>query len=159
MTATAVSAPSLPATVGKGALAGLAGTVVMTAFQRLVEMPLTGRPESEAPARFAERVLPIGRSRGARRRVLNYAAHFGIGVAWGASHGLATRNGLRGQRAVAAVFGALYTADALANVALGLYQPWRWSAQDWVVDVGEKLLLAEIAGLACDRLIPAAQPS
>jgi len=36
--------------MGNGAVAGLAGTVVMTAFQRLVEMPATGRKESYAPA-------------------------------------------------------------------------------------------------------------
>ena len=38
--------------LGRGVLAGLAGTVVMTVFQRLVEMPLTSREDSYAPARF-----------------------------------------------------------------------------------------------------------
>lgn len=42
-----------------GVLAGLAGTAVMTAFQKLVEMPLTGRDDSYAPADFVERVLPF----------------------------------------------------------------------------------------------------
>lgn len=149
-------APSLPSAAGKGALAGLAGTVVMTGFQRLVEMPLTGRRESVAPARFAERVLPIRRRRGVERRRLNYAAHFGIGAAWGAAHGLATRRGLHGPTAIAGVFGVLYTGDVAANAALGLYEPQDWSAQDWVIDVGEKLLLAAVTGLTCDRLIPAA---
>jgi len=32
--------------LGRGALAGVAGTVVMTAFQKFVEMPITGRPDS-----------------------------------------------------------------------------------------------------------------
>lgn len=45
--------------VGAGVLAGLAGTAVMTAFQKLVEMPLTGRDDSYAPADFVERVLPF----------------------------------------------------------------------------------------------------
>ena len=36
-----------------------AGTAVMAVFQKLVEMPLTGRPDSYAPARFAEKALPV----------------------------------------------------------------------------------------------------
>ena len=49
---------SVPSFLGRGALAGLGGTVVMTAFQKLVEMPLTGRGDSYAPAAFAEKLLP-----------------------------------------------------------------------------------------------------
>ena len=40
-------------------LAELVGTVGMTAFQKLVEMPLTGRVDSYAPAALAEKVLRI----------------------------------------------------------------------------------------------------
>lgn len=139
-------------TIVRGVKAGLAGTVVMTAFQKLVEMPITGRGESYAPASFAEKVLPIGRTSGGRRRAVNYTSHFAIGTAWGVSHALAERKGLRGQRAVATVFGAIYVGDAILNTALGLYKPWRWSAQDWAIDIGEKLLLAEAVGLVYERL-------
>lgn len=107
-----VSAPSVAASVGKGVAAGLAGTVVMTTFQRFVEMPLTGR----------------------------------------AAHGLAGRRGLRGQRAVATVFGTVFTGDALLNTALGLYKPWRWSVQDWAIDIIDKLVLAEATGLIFDQI-------
>ncbi len=51
---------TLAGTLGRGMLSGLAGTAVMTAFQRYVEMPLTGRGESYAPAKLAEKILPIG---------------------------------------------------------------------------------------------------
>ncbi len=144
--------PGITATVGRGVVAGLAGTVAMTAFQKLVEMPVTGRQESYAPANFAEKLLPIAPTRGGARRGLNYVAHFGIGTAWGVTHALTERAGLRGQRAVATVFGAIYVGDAILNTALGLYRPWRWSAQDWAIDVGEKLLLAEAVGLVYRRL-------
>ncbi len=36
--------------LGRGAVAGVAGTVVMTAFQKFGEMPITGRSDSYAPA-------------------------------------------------------------------------------------------------------------
>lgn len=124
----------------------------MTAFQKLVEMPITGRRESYAPANFAERVSPIRARRHRRRRVLNYIAHFGIGAGWGAGHALIERTGLRGQRAVAANFVAVYTGDVLVNTGLGLYKPWRWSARDWAIDVGEKLLQAEATGLVYEGL-------
>jgi len=45
--------------VGRGAVAGVAGTVVMTAFQKFGEMPITGRSDSYAPADFAEKVFRL----------------------------------------------------------------------------------------------------
>lgn len=141
-------------TVGRGVAAGLLGTVVMTGFQRFVEMPLTGRDESDAPVALVEKLTPA-RPKGTRRRVLNHVAHFGVGATWGAGHALLVRRtGLRGHRAVAAAFGAFWTGDVVANTALGLTRPWDWSAQDLVVDIVDKLVLAEASGLLFDRLDP-----
>ncbi len=139
--------------VGRGVLAGFGGTVVMTAFQKLVEMPLTGRADSYAPADFAERVLPIHPRTAQGRRQLNYATHFALGAMWGSAYGLAAQAGLRGQRAVAVVFGAVYTTDVLLNMALGLYQPSTWTRRDWAIDVGEKLIQAAATGLVFDRML------
>ncbi len=47
---------------------------------------------------------------------------------WGSAYGLAAHAGLSGQKAVAAVFGTVYTGDVLLNTALGLYKPTTWSA-------------------------------
>jgi len=63
--------------------AGLAGAAVMTAFQRLVEMPLSGREESEAPAKLATKLLPVDPKGRRQRRQLNYGAHFAVGVRLG----------------------------------------------------------------------------
>lgn len=153
-TEAATGTRGLAPVAARGIAAGLAGTVVMTAFQRFVEMPITGRPQSYAPADFAQRVLPIRPSSDRGRSTLNWATHFGVGGLWGVAHGLVERAGLRGQRAVAATFGVVYTADTLLNTALGLYQPWRWSARDWAIDLGDKLVLAEATGLIYERLQP-----
>ncbi|HEV2772943.1 MAG TPA: hypothetical protein VGV57_08995 [Thermoleophilaceae bacterium] len=143
----------LPATMGRGAVAGFLGAVAMTAFQRFVEMPLTGRKESYAPASLVTTLLPIApKGKGSRRR-LNYVAHFGIGVTWGVGHGLiASRAGLRGQRAVGPVFAALYASDVLSATALGLYKPWRWTFEDVAVDIVDKLVLAEATAFAFEQL-------
>ena len=135
--------PAVAVDLGAGVVSGLAGTAVMTAFQKLIEMPLTGRSDSYAPARFAERILPVGPSAGRARDALNYVVHFGLGIGWGVAYGVAAHRGLRGQRAVAAVFGVVYTADVALNTALGLYEPWRWSLEDAAVDVVDKLVQTE----------------
>jgi len=55
----ALNRERLATTLGRGVASGLAGTVVMTGFQRYVEMPLTKRKESYAPADMVQRLLPI----------------------------------------------------------------------------------------------------
>jgi len=52
--------------LGRGVIAGVGGTAVMTAFQRLVEIPVTGRSDSFAPAEFAEKMVPIRPQNAAR---------------------------------------------------------------------------------------------
>jgi uncharacterized membrane protein len=149
--------PPASTTIGRGVVAGVLGTVVMTAFQELVEMPLTKRPESDAPASFAEKVTPIRTSTPRGRRRLNWGTHFALGAMWGAAYGVAAHRGLRGQRAANAVFGVVYAGDVLLNTALGLYQPRSWSARDVAVDVIDKYVQAQGTGAAFDRLLDPAR--
>ena len=145
--------PSLARNIGLGVLSGVAGTVVMTAFQKLIEMPLTGRQESYAPAEFAQKILPVEvKSENALER-LNWATHFGLGAMWGSAYGVAAHAGLSGQKAVAAVFGTVYTGDVLLNTALGLYEPQTWSSKDWAVDIIDKLVQAEATGVIFDQVL------
>lgn len=149
----AASELSLSRAIGRGAVASIAGTATMTAFQKLIEIPLTGRGDSYAPAKFAERVLPVRAKSRKGRKQLNYAAHFGIGFLWGAAYGVAAHAGLRGQKAVAAVFPAVYSGDVLLNTVLGVYAPTKWTKQDVVIDVGEKFIQAGATGLFFDRFL------
>ena len=153
MSAMAQNTTSMAQNVGRGIAAGVAGTAVMTAFQKLIEMPLTGRQESHAPARFAQKVLPVQAETGQELQRLNWVTHFGLGLMWGSAYGVAAHAGLRGQKAVAAVFGTVYTGDVLLNVALGLYRPRTWSSQDWAVDIIDKLVQAQATGAIFDHLL------
>jgi hypothetical protein len=137
----------------RGVVAGVAGTVVMTAFQRLVEMPLTQRGESDAPAEFAEKITPLDPQTHEGRRRLNYATHFSLGMMWGAAYGVAALKGLRGQQAVNTVFGVVYTGDVLLNTALGLYHPTTWSAKDLAIDLLDKYVQAQATGAVFDRVL------
>jgi hypothetical protein len=83
---------------------------------------------------------------------LNYVTHYALGTMWGSAYGLAARGGLRGGKTVAAVFGVVYTGDVLLNTALGLYQPWTWSAQDITVDVVDKCVQAAATGVLFDHI-------
>lgn len=139
--------------LARGAAAGLVGTAVMTGFQELVEKPLTGRGDSFAPANLVEKVLPVHPTTQAGRRRLNWGTHVALGAMWGAAHVVATRRGLHGWRAVTASFAVVYTGDLLLNTALGLYSPRTWSAQDWAVDVGDKLVQAAATGALYDRFL------
>ena len=143
----------LAAALGRGMLAGVAGTGVMTAFQKFVEMPLTGRGDSYVPAELAERVLPVNPTTDEGRKALNYATHFSLGGMWGAAYGVAAARGLRGQKAVNAVFLTVYPGDVLLSTVLGVYRPTQWSAQDWVIDVAEKYIQAQATGAIFDRLL------
>ena len=139
--------------LGRGAAAGLAGAVVMTGWQKLVEMPITGRGDSYEPANLLLRVLPIGAKRGKAKRRLNYAAHVGVGAGWGVAHAAIARRGLRGPRAVATVFALLWPGDVATTVGLGLNPPpWRWSSRDLAIDLVDKLVLASATGMVFDRL-------
>jgi len=153
-----MSAVRLLANVGRGAAAGLVGAAAHTAVQVLVEMPITGRSESDAPARLVERVLPLRRATGKARRRRNWLAHVGVGVGYGMGHGVGAHLGLRGMRAVPVVFAAQYAGDVALNTALGLYHPRRWSREDWVVDLADKLVLGVVTGIAFERL-PLSQSS
>jgi hypothetical protein len=99
----------------RGVTSGVAGTVAMTAFQKLVEMPLTKRGESYAPADFAEKITPLDVPTHEGRRRLNYVTHFSLGMMWGAAYGIAALRGMRGQKAVNTVFAVVYSGDVLLN--------------------------------------------
>lgn len=126
----------------------------MTVFQKIIEMPLSGREDSYAPAMFAERILRI-HPRGQRgRTVVNYAVHFALGTGWGAASGVTAHLGVRGPRGVATVFGIVYSGDVLLNTALGLYRPLSRSRQDWIIDITDKLVQAAATGAVFDRVVP-----
>jgi len=143
---------SLGGSLGRGMAAGLIGAGAMTAFQKLVEMPVTGRGDSYAPADLAEKLLPLSRKGGSDRDLRNYVTHFALGAGWGAARALVGRAGLSGQPAVAAVFGVMYPGDLAIVVASGIDRPSTWSAKDWAIDVVDKFVLALAAGVAYERL-------
>jgi hypothetical protein len=149
----ATTRPSLAVNVGRGALAGVAGSVVMTAFQKFVEMPISEREDSYGPAELAEKLLPVNPSTEAGRKRLNYAVHTALGAMWGAAYGVAAHKDLRGLRGAAATFGAIYTQDLVMITALGLGKPWTWSRKEATIDVLDKAVVIAATGAIFDRVL------
>lgn len=140
--------------VGLGMLAGVAGSVVMTAFQKLIEMPISRREDSYQPAQLAQKLFPIDPPKDDKARYrLNYAMHFTLGAMWGAAYGVAAYNGLRGSRAVSWVFPTIYTNDVVVGTLLGLGKPWKWSRKEATVDVVDKFVQVAATSFIFDRFL------
>lgn len=125
--------------IGRGLLAGLAGTVAMT-IASTIEMKLRRRPPSSVPAAAAGKVLGVQpRDEAGKRRFAN-AVHFAYGTSWGlgraAVGGLLCAFGVR--RAIAAPlahFVAVWGSELMMLPALRVAPPpWRWGAKEIAID-------------------------
>ena len=75
------------ANVGKGLLAGVVGTAVMTVSSTL-EMKIRGRQGSSAPANAAAKVLGVEPKGEAEEARFSNLVHWSYGTSWGAVRGL-----------------------------------------------------------------------
>jgi len=99
--------------VGKGLLAGLAGTATITVSQ-MIEMDLTGREPSTTPAEAVEKVFGIRAIDDQHKAQLANLAHWGYGTSWGLFRSLLEMAGLHGSAASMVHWAAIWgTASAL----------------------------------------------
>jgi len=97
-------AGDLASAIGKGLVAGAAGTVAITASQLLAQRVL-GQEESSAPADAVEKLIGVEpKDEGAKRR-LGMLTHFVYGAGWGIPRALMELFGLRGWSATGVHFG------------------------------------------------------
>lgn len=93
--------------IGKGLIAGLAGTAAMTIAQ-MVEQKITGRKQSNTPAKAATKVLPADEPEHPKdRQNLTMLTHFTYGTTWGIHHGLMRAAGLSPVAAASMHFSAV----------------------------------------------------
>src|SRR5439155_24178294 len=84
----------LARTIGKGVVAGLAGTAAMT-VSSTIEAKLRGRAFSDAPARATAKVLGIKEFEDARAKArFSDLSHWGYGTGWGIARALMREFGL-----------------------------------------------------------------
>lgn len=139
--------------VSRAVVAGLAGSVVMTAFQKIIEMPLTGRGESYAPLRLAQKVLPLEPKNEKEKKRLNYIIHYTLGALWGLAYGVAAAQGYRGRQAITRVFPAIYGQDVATITTLGLDEPSNWTSKETAIDTIDKLVQVMATSFIFDRFL------
>lgn len=121
--------------IGRGLVAGLLGTVAMTASSTL-EAKLRGRPGSTTPADAAERVLGIDEfDSDAAEQQFSQLVHWGYGTAWGAARGLLRAVGFGPRAATGAHLALVYGGEQVMLPALGVAPPaTQWGAEEVGVD-------------------------
>lgn len=115
--------------IGRGLVAGAAGTVAMT-ISSTVEMKLRGREPSDAPAEVAGKLLGVKPRKRAGNRFATIA-HLTTGTALGTSRGLLDVAGVSGPAAPAAFFATAWLPELIVVPAAGSAPPpWRWGAPE-----------------------------
>ena len=138
--------------IGKGLLAGLAGTAAITISQ-MIEMRITKRKASEASVKVAEQVTDLKPSTKESKTKVSQEIHWAYGTSWGIARGLIGLTGLRGLPAIAAHFAAIW---GTALIMLPAYKAGpkvtEEDAKTIAIDAMHHAVYATAAGLAYDAL-------
>ena len=138
--------------LGKGLVAGLAGTAAMTVATTL-ETKLTGREPSTAPAEAVENVVGVRPVDEESEQRLSSLAHWGYGTVWGIPRAILGVIGLRGLLGTLAHFGAVWGAALAMLPALRVAPPpGEWGEDELAKDALRHLVYAVVAGVTYDAL-------
>jgi uncharacterized membrane protein YagU involved in acid resistance len=134
--------------VGRGVVAGAAGTAVMTGYQLAVRKARGERldtpvprtwADAPAPAQVAKRIGALVGKRITKAQVpwVTPVAHWAYGVSWGPAYGLVARDREVSPLVTGAAFGTGVWAAAYAElVPLGIYEePWKYPPQELALDL------------------------
>jgi hypothetical protein len=139
--------------IGRGLVAGFAGTAAMTVSSTL-EAKLRGRAPSSAPARATAKVLgitafedPVAEAR------FNDLSHWGYGTSWGVVRGLLASAGLSPRTATLAHGAAVWGSAQVTLPALEIAPPSIfWGAKEIAIDAFHHAVYTAAAGLAYEAI-------
>lgn len=162
--------------IGRGLIAGLAGTVAITISQ-MIEMKITGRGQSSAPMKVAGKALGVEPRGKAELEVekqkeetdkdedqlekkveenkgkFSQIMHLSYGTGWGICRGVLDLAGLRGTPATLIHFGGIWGAAQVMLPAAGASKPiTEWSPQQIATDVLHHAIYAIAAGAVYDAM-------
>ena len=142
-------ADTLATAIGRGLVAGVAGTAAMT-ISSTVEARLRGRAFSTAPARATAKVLGIREfdSDLAQAR-WNDLSHWAYGTGWGVLRGLLGATPMSSRAATLAHGAAIYGAAQVTLPALEVAAPSIfWGAREVAIDAFHHAVYAAATGAA-----------
>jgi hypothetical protein len=143
---------TIPAAVGKGLAAGLAGTAAMTMSSTL-EAWIRERGASNAPAEALRGLLHVEPADETGEQRLAFAGHWGYGTSLGVWRGLLGTLGLRGAAATAAHLGVIWgMAQAVLPATAASTPFWKWAPVEVAIDLWHHAVYAVAAGLAYEWL-------
>jgi hypothetical protein len=147
------AANTLASAIGRGLVAGFAGTAAMT-VSSTVEAKLRGREPSSAPARATAKVLGIKEFEDARASArFNDISHWGYGTSWGVLRGLLAATGMTPKAATAAHGAAIYGAAQVTLPALDIAPPAVfWSKREIAIDAFHHAVYAAATGAAYELI-------
>jgi hypothetical protein len=139
----------LASSIGKGLVAGFAGTAAMTISSTL-EAKLRGRQPSTAPARAAAKALGIASFEDSVAQArFNDLSHWGYGTGWGIARGLLDFVGLPPRRATAAHAAAVWGSAQVMLPAMDIAPPSIfWGKQEVAIDAFHHAVYALVTGIA-----------
>ena len=139
--------------IGKGLVAGFAGTVAMTLSSTL-EAKLRGREPSSAPARATAKALGIKEFEDSVAQArFNDLSHWGYGTGWGVLRGLLAAAGLSPKAATAAHGAAIYGAAQVTLPALEIAPPSVfWAKEEIAIDAFHHTVYATATGIAYELI-------
>lgn len=158
MTRTRSFSTSPLAAVGRGLLAGAAGTLAMTAAQTAY-LKARGQEPSTTPAKVGKRVIEGVLKRDVPEEdmePLNNAMHFAYGTSWGAVYGIAQESLHLPTLRHGILFGTLVWGASLVELpAMKLAPPvWEYSPSALATDVGFHLVYGCAVGAVHRALLP-----
>ena len=144
-----MTAERIASSIGKGLVAGFAGTAVMTASSTL-DARLRGRAPSTAPARAMAKILGIAAfADDLAQARFNDLAHWGYGTTLGVLRGLLAAIGLRPRTATAAHGAAVWGSAQVVLPALEITPPSIfWGKEEVALDAVHHAVYAICAGIA-----------
>jgi hypothetical protein len=147
------AAEKLATSIGRGLVAGFAGTAAMT-LSSMLETRLRGRAPSNAPARATAKVLGIAAFEDdlANAR-FNDLSHWGYGAGWGIVRGLLGLAGLSPRKAIVAHAAAVWGSAQVMLPALDVAPPAVfWPLAEVAIDGVHHAVYAWATGIAYERL-------
>ena len=144
---------TLAQNIGKGLMAGLAGTVAMT-VSSTIEQKVRDREASNAPAKAAERVLGIEKFQSdAAEKRFGTLVHWGYGTGWGVARGVLRTVGLSPATSTAGHFAAIWGSAAVTLPVLDVAPPiTTWGREEVAIDAWHHLVYVVAAGLVYEAL-------
>lgn len=137
--------------IGKGLIAGLAGTIAITISQ-MIEMRITKRKASNSPAKAVKKALHIEATPGNNEDFSN-EVHWVYGTSWGVMRGLLSLAGIRGFAATSLHLASIWGTAATIQPKLDIAPPLsEWEPKDIAIDILHHTVYAIVAGLVFDAI-------